>query len=176
MLLIVLSLNGCKSYKEVTDTKKERLFIDTDKTLQRIDSIFENGAINDKFTIPIPQANTGDPVKDQELNIELLALVKRLSTQKSSGSNSYRVGVNDNNELFLKAFIAGTKSVKSVEKKHDSISTISEKEQQQTSVEKVYVYPWWLYAILIGGGLWISFDLISIVTPSIKMIIGRFKK
>ena len=175
-ILLVNTLISCNSYKKLTDIQKERLFVDTDKTLERMDSIFKNGAINDTFTIPIPQANTGDDAKDAALNKELLELVKRLSTQKSSGANSYRVGINDNNELYLKAFIAGTQSVKSIEKKHDSITSVSEVDTNVNSDTKVYVWPWWIWTAIIIAGIYIAIRISMFSNLFVKWIRNKFKK
>lgn len=173
--LFIISCCSCKSFERLTEKEKVSIFKDVDKSLERMDSIFQNGAINDKFTIPIPQANTGDSEKDAALNSELLDLVKRLSTQKSSGANSYRVGVNDNNELFVKAFIAGTQSVKSTEVKKDSITSVSEKESELIDKTKVYVYPWWIYAIVIGVTIYVVIRLTMLSSQGYKWLNNLLK-
>jgi hypothetical protein len=167
--IAVLFFTSCKSFEKITDTKQEKLFVDSDRILMRMDSIVKNGAIKDAFNIPLPVANTGDFKKDEVLNKELLELVKRLSTQKSSGGNSYELGFDEKlNEIYFKAFIQATENIKSIESKKDSLSSISEIKNNSTSDKKVYVMPTWLWLTLIGGGLYIAVSLFKIIIPILK--------
>jgi hypothetical protein len=168
-LITALCFSSCKSFEKVTETNKEKIFENSDRVLNRIDSVIKNGAIKDAFQIKLPIANTGDIHKDQFLNKELLELVKKLSTQKTSGGNSYELGFDEKlNELYFKAYMQATENIKSVESKKDSVVSTRLIENDMNSDKKVYVWPTWLWLILIGGALYILYDLSKILIPILK--------
>lgn len=163
-LLFCLLLTSCKAFERTTDVQKSSMFKETDQVIKRMDSIIKNGAIRDDFRIPLPKANTGDANKDAHLNRELLDLVKRLSTRKSSGNNSYKVGYSDSdNSLYIRAYMAATQDITSRQEKQDSVTTTATDSKATTSDTQVIVWPWWLYLFVGIGIFYIVFNLITTI-------------
>ncbi|MCG9970974.1 hypothetical protein [Christiangramia crocea] len=148
-IILGVLLVGCRSKKSVSE-KQETVRIDTVKVYQKItDTIFKDRVITKtkpvyfETEIPCDSNQTG---------------------KVGSGNNFTEYRIKDG-RVFIKTNIDSISNVwqeyyrsKTIK---DSIEIRKELEQTYSKVSetKVYVYPWWIYALIIGcilfAGLWV---------------------
>jgi len=160
LIIVILTLfTSCSTLKNIKDKESETKITElTEKSTDTLQKTDTNKAIKDDIAIPIPQGTSPEVTK------ELIDLVKRMQSSKSSGDNSYKFWYDEQlQQLRLRVEIAETQS--------RQIATESNTKKEKTFEENINEYvkkqviPWWLYAI---GFLF----LWPYIKPIIMMILG----
>lgn len=146
---VLTCLFGCRSKKAVSE-KEKTVQIDTVKVYQKVTyTVFKDRIVT----------------KTKPVYFETEIPCDSNATGKISSGNNYTSYTVKDGRIFLKTNIDSVSNVwqeyyrsKTV---HDSIEIRKELEQTYSKVSetKVYVYPWWIYALIIGcilfAGLWV---------------------
>lgn len=141
MALMLFSLMSCLSTKKVTDSTLKQ----TEKTEVidvRQEKTVTSGAIKDEITINVPESSNPAVTK------ELISLIKRMQSSKSSGGNGYQLYYDEKlKALKLRIEIAETQNRDTNALK--STTTDNTFEESVNEYIRKTVIPWWGYAILL---------------------------
>lgn len=158
IFLSVFLIFSCKSKKEFTEIKHETRVDSTVSISKEVDRIFK-GVIIEK-TKPIYSQTIIEKPCDSLGNVIPINIVI------GSGGNKASI-VSKDGKLYIQQIIDSTVQVyeQQYQEKHriDSLRVVNQvlKQHSQTSKKVVYVYPWWLYAVIIGGILFLILWLIE---------------
>ncbi|PRP68097.1 hypothetical protein BST86_13880 [Nonlabens agnitus] len=145
---------SCRSKKKVSEKLIEKTTVDKSSESISEKETVKSLAIEDQQTIPVPAADTGDPILDKKVNKEVDQILKKIKSRKTSGSNSSTVDYDEQKrEININTTVGPTESKKQLEVKNDSLATTKNKLDQGTSETVRTVWPWWLWALLIGGSI-----------------------
>lgn len=147
--VIALLISGCRSKKVVTEDR-ETVRIDTVKVFQKVtDTIFKDRIVEKTkpvyFETEIPcdenqkgKVGSGNNFTEYEIKDGKVYLKTNIDSISNHWESFYR-----------------TKTIQ------DSVAVHKQLEEKysKTSEVKVYVYPWWIYALIFGvilfAGLWV---------------------
>ncbi|WP_299153025.1 hypothetical protein [uncultured Christiangramia sp.] len=148
-ILLIFTICSCRSKKEVSE-KQETVRIDTVKVYQKVtDTVFKDRVVEKtkpvyfETEIPCDSNQTGKVGSGNNYT----------SYKVKDGKISIRTNIDSVSNIFQKEY--RSKYVKdSLELRKELIDTYS-----KTSEKVVYVYPWWIYALIAGvvffAGLWV---------------------
>lgn len=148
LLLVLLVLSSCGASKRIKS--EEKLLQTTTQKNDSIASTIINQEIEDKLITPVVQSETGNVVFDSLVNKKVDEILQKLSTQKTSGDNSYSLGydaLKKQLEFYIK--IAQTKN-QNTQVNHQKDNTIIKIKKVPVIVEKKLTK---LQKFLIGLGV-----------------------
>lgn len=148
-IILGVALVGCRSKKEVSE-KRETVRIDTVKVYQKVtDTVFKDRVVT----------------KTKPVYFETEIPCDSNQTGKISSGNNYTSYEVKDGRVILKTNIDSISNVwqeyyrtKTIQ---DSVHIRKQLEDKYSKVSetKVYVYPWWIYALIVGvilfAGLWV---------------------
>lgn len=146
--IILLIVSSCKSKKVTTDIQRETTSKDTREVRIVTDTIFKDRVITK--TLPVYSETIIESPCDENGNI------KPINTVIGSGGNRSSISTL-NGQLIVKQYIDSTNQIKEelirVKTTLDSVMKVNATlvENRLTVQEKIFVYPWWIYAVCIGG-------------------------
>jgi len=147
---------GCRSKKEFTQTEKT----------VKIDTVYIENKVIDTIIITEKKEVTKPIYYETIIDCDSLNQSGKIGT-----GDSYTQYKKENGKVFLYSLIEGITSYdKSFYRSKfikDSTALRKEllKDSDQVEVIKVYVYPWWIYAIIIAGILSIAFNIYQRFKP-----------
>jgi len=132
---------GCLGTKKITesDTKTtEKVDISDVKT----EKVEKSGAIRDDLTINVPESTS------PEVTRELIDLMRRMNTSKSSGNNNYQFYYDEElRALKLRVQIAETQN-REIDKIKETVIEKTFEESLNEYIKKIVV-PWWAYGVIL---------------------------
>ena len=162
LLLVLLVLSSCGASKKIKS--EEKLLQSTTQKKDSIISTIINQEIEDKLITPVVQSETGNVEFDSLVNKKVDEILQKLSSQKTSGDNSYSLEYDAlKKQLEFYAQIAQTKNENNTVKK-EKIKTIIQVKKIPVVVKKPLSK---LEKFLMGLGilalLYIGFKIVSII-------------
>ena len=156
ILIILLFFVACKSKKVTTDIQRENTTENT-REIQRItDTIYKERVVIK--TRPVYSETIIESPCDS------LGRIRPLNTSIGSGANRSSLSTL-NGQIILRQYIDSTSQqselIKRLRIENDSLIAVHStfKENTLSVKEKIFVWPWWIYALIIGSivfaGLWI---------------------
>lgn len=130
LLLLLLVLSSCSATKKYKS--EDTLLISTTSNKDSTKSTSINQAIEDKLITPVVQSQTGNIAFDSLVNKKVDEILQKLSTEKTSGDNSYSLlydSLKKQLELYIK--VAQTKS--------ENTQVNSQKDNIKIQIKKVPV-------------------------------------
>ncbi len=156
LILIVILLNGCRSKKVTTDIQRENTTEKTREVSNTTDTVFKDRVIIK--TLPVYSEVTIEAPCDS------LGKIRPINTLIGSGGNRSQINT-VNGQLIIRQYIDSTKQqnelILKLQTRLDSVTSINStlKENNFTKEVRVFVWPWWLYAIIIGFVLYVGLTL-----------------
>lgn len=139
ILLVFLTLTSCLGTKKVTESNTS--FSQSSEVRDLLDSKIETSeAIKDEITINVPESSNPEVTK------ELIGLIKRMETSKTSGGNGYKFYYDEKlKALKLEIEIAKTQNTDVAKVKETK--TESTFEESLDKYVRKFVIPWWAYIV-----------------------------
>ena len=142
-LLILLIFTSCLGSKKVTE--KESTIKQIEKSEVKKDSsnvTTVNKAIDDKVTTKVSDSG------DEEMNARIDEILRKLNTQKSSGSNNYNLYYDEQlRELRAEFSVGETKDSEIITDKAETSEKSYEEQVSENIKKTISIIPWWLWVI-----------------------------